>query len=345
MKHINTLSLAESAWKKHRKLHHIGHYTGIVSLHGICRLAVSSGMNDLLKEAGSVVQTFLKRDSRLPQCNYENYRCGGNGTAWMLWKGFCPEAEQQVLHFAEDFLVNAPKNSSGIAIHPKKENSQLVFIDQAFAITPFMLFAGLYFQEPRYVDEAVKQTLGMIQLLRDPENDLLHQSIGKLGPGVVSQDHWSRGNGWGLYALTELINELPQSHPSCDRVYSEFRRLVNACLHFSDENGLLHQEITDHSSYVETSGSGLFLYALGAGLEHGLIDSVDRERLRKGLRSMLSYIALDGSVHNTCQGCLAPGDGSIEAYKDVASKLNDPHAFGPVCLAFGQAAKLDIYSL
>jgi len=70
-----------------------------------------------------------------------------------------------------------------------------------------------------------------------------------------------------------------------------------------------------------------------------------RAALEQGLRGYLSYIALDGSVHQTCTGCLCPDGGALPAYLARAHKLNDTHAFGPVVLAFGQAAAIGLVDL
>ena len=95
-------------------------------------------------------------------------------------------------------------------------------------------------------------------------------------------------------------------------------------------------------TYTETSGSGLILYTIGRGLERGILPETYREVFLKGLRGMLGYIALDGSIYHTCRGCLAPGQGKIEDYMNWPWVRNDVHAFGPVALAFGQALRLGI---
>jgi unsaturated rhamnogalacturonyl hydrolase len=103
--------------------------------------------------------------------------------------------------------------------------------------------------------------------------------------------------------------------------------------------------MTDFKSYAETSGTGLILYALGAGIERGLLKAEVMEAFIKGLRGYSQYILPDGSVFHTCRGNLNPGAGTIADYKQAPPVLNDPHAFGPVTLAFGQALKLGITEL
>src|SRR5690606_24562941 len=111
---------------------------------------------------------------------------------------------------------------------------------------------------------------------------------------------------------------------------------------WDEEAGLWHQEMTAPESYVETSGSGLILHAFGVGFEQGLLGKEYEEVLHAGLRSYLKYITVDGSVHNTCIGCLSPNEGKRQDYIERPYLLNDCHAFGPVLFAFGQAYKLGI---
>ncbi|MCZ7599233.1 MAG: glycoside hydrolase family 88 protein [Gammaproteobacteria bacterium] len=142
--------------------------------------------------------------------------------------------------------------------------------------------------------------------------------------------------------MAELVDGLPDDHPMRGEVEQRFVSLVDACLAVQDADGVFHQELTMHDSYVETSGTGLILYAVGIGLQRGLLGERHRAALAAGLQGYLSYVALDGSVHHTCVGCLCPDGGLLPSYLARAHKLNDTHAFGPVVLAFGQAAAIGL---
>lgn len=342
---VSTLELAANAFQWHTEGHPLTHYTGILSLHGYARLALVDRAA-YLAAARAQLLPFV-RDEREFHANFTNYYCGGNGTAFLLWQGDLPEAEAAVRHYAEDLITNAPRDDDGIFSMPNRPRHDMIWIDVVFAVTPFLLFAGLAYGEDSYIEEACQQTRKMIDVLRDPANGLLHQARGFVAPGHITKDHWSRGNGWGIYALAELVNYLPDDDPRRAEAARKFVDLVEACLQVQDDAGMWHQEMTDlDRSYVETSGTGLILYALGVGIECDLLPDATREALLRGLRGYLDYIRLEnGSVYHTCRGNLSPGDGSILAYKAVPPVLNDPHAFGPVTLAFGQAAKLGIESI
>lgn len=334
---ISTKSTAFQAFDTYRNLHPFTHYAGILLLYGESRLALhTQEKNQRLAALKQQLLPWVNGEVSFP-CNYPNYQCGGMASAWLLYKGAFPEAANAVEHHAQLLMNEAPRGELGIFCHPRPPHVK-IFIDVAFAVTPFLLFAGLHFKRDEWVEEAINQTCNMCRILIDPENGLLHQAKNFRHEGHFSQDHWSRGNGWGIFALTELIQELPRNHPRYAEVQEVYLSLLKSILEYQNAEGTWHQEMTWPNSYVETSGGGLFLYALAVARKLEMVDlDATASALQRGLRSYLTYIAVDGSVHNTCRGCLCPGEGTIEDYLQREALLNDCHAFGPVSLAFGQA--------
>ncbi len=334
--------IAERAFERHAALYPLTHYTGILSLHGLARLARITGRADLRERARTRLLPFVQGEHGEFPCNFPNYRCGGNAAAYLLMEGDLPEAAEPVARHADRILREAPRDPDGIVCKPNDPERRRIWIDAAFAVTPFLLFAGRAHDRPDWLDEACAQTEKMMDTLRDPANGLLHQAKNFNGPGRITEDHWSRGNGWGLLALSELVAFLPDGHGRRTAIEQRFRDLVEACLRVRGPSGLWHQELTEHASYVETSGSGLILYAIGVGLERGLLPPDIRSVFETGLRALLDYMTPAGDVFHTCRGCLAPGEGRMVDYMARAPVRNDPHAFGPILLAFGQAAALGV---
>lgn len=333
----NGIEIARKAYDRHTEVHGIRHYFGILSMHGQARLSQITGDANDLDKVREALLPFV-RGERAFHCNFPNYQCGGLGAAYLLWKGHLPEAEDTVHFYAEEIMNDAPRDPDGILCMISDPNRRQVWIDVSFAVTPFLLFAGLTFGEDSYIEEAFQQTRKMVELFRDPENGLLHQCRDFCGPGKISEDHWSRGNGWGMLGLTELVGCLPDDDPRRPASEALFTDLVKACLNVQDHNGMWHQELTAKESYVETSGTGLILYGLGIGIEKGILGDDIRPAYEKGLQGYRQYITDAGDVFHTCRGCLCPGEGRIIDYMARAPEHNDPHSFGPVTLAFGQAA-------
>lgn len=342
-----TLPLAIAAFRKHfEEKKHFNHYTGILSMHAFARLATETGDSALLTEIRDHLAPFLGGERTDFWATLKNYYCGGNASAWLFYRGQLSEHEATITQYAEQLMNEAPRDDDDVFCRVKDSGLREIWIDIAFAVTPFLLFTGLKLGRDDYVEEAFQQTAKMVQIFRLPDTGLLVQSRNIRSEGHMSEDHWSRGNGWGALAMAELAAYLPNDHPRKEEAVAMFRDHVAACAKFQDEQGMWHQEMTDlKESYVETSGTGLMLYSIGLGLEAGLLDQSDRERFLRGLRGMLDYIDEDTNIFHTCRGCLCPGQGTKLEYRAMPPVLNDAHAFGPVTLAFGQAHKLGITTI
>jgi unsaturated rhamnogalacturonyl hydrolase len=346
MAEIRTLDIAELVLRKHFSLRKptTYQYPEILSLHALANLALTTGSPELTEWIRDLLRPLLAGEATQHMGAYKLYNMGGTATAKLLRAGLLPEAENTVRATVEELVNDCPRGQGrflAYQTHDRFRPEQL-WIDMVFATCPFLTHAGLHFGCDAYLDEAVVQLLGMHDMLFDPDCGLYHQAVNMRAPNTISDDHWSRGNGWGILGLAETAPNLPERIGRRGEIVRMLTDHLAACLACQDERGVWHQELTDPESYVETSGTGLILYALGVALEHGLVEPSWREHLLRGLRGYAEYIALDGSVHNCCIGCLCPGDGSRQMYLDRPWKLNDHHAFGPAGLAFGQAHRLGI---
>ncbi len=334
---LSSERIAETAVERHLEVCTLAHYAGIVTLHGLVNLAANTGRADLRKKSCALLKPFYSGEVKQVGGVYDKmYQCGGTASALLVKYGYAPEALDALTKKADELIKTHPRDPQGI--FGKTEQPEKIWIDTVFAVCPFLAILGNLTGRGDFIEEAVRQMVETDKLLMNRETGLYHQSLNFAGPGKLSEDHWSRGNGWGALALAELIVELPENE-AIRTIYTE---LMAACVKFQDENGVWHQEMTRPDSYVETSGGGLILYAIGRGLELGVLPESFREPFVRGLKGYLSYIALDGSVFHTCRGCLCPGKGRIEDYMAREWIMNDIHSFGPVALAFGQALNLGI---
>ncbi len=341
-KEISTHDIILRAYEKGQQHMDISTYPGTLMLHGMSEFALLKGNEDQLNQVVEALAKFGSGDIKAAG-NFISYEAGGSGAAYLSWKGATDKLDKQVAIAADKMMSQQKRSTDGLMTI--KTMSHQIFIDVAFAVTPYLLYSGLKFNKPEYIDYAVFHTLESFRILKDEKTGLLHQGRGFQGEGKISEDNWSRGNGWGAFALAILVRDLPQAHPSRSDVVKIAQQFFTAVIKYQDKQGLWHQEMTDLTSYVETSGSGILLYSLGVMLENGLLDKKYQKNLEKGLSAYLDYIGPDGSVSNTCIGCLCPGKGTKEDYKNRKWELNDYHAFGPVVLAYTQATKMGITAI
>lgn len=339
---ISTHQIVNNVFDKGREHCDLDFYAGTLMLHGMSEFALLKGNETLLEEIITLFEKFSSGEIQA-RGNFISYEAGGSGAAYLSWIGATSKLDSQVAVAAEKMMNTQKRTYDNLMTAPNLTHH--MFIDVVFAVSPYLMYAGLKFDKPEYIDYAVFQTIESFNILKDPQTGLVHQGRGFQGEGVLSADNWSRGNGWGAFALALLARDLPESHPRYQEVVAHARDFFSTVIAFQNEQGLWHQEMTAPESYVETSGSGLLLHGIGVLLHAGLLDEKYTEHFKRGLQGLLSYIGSDGSVSHSCFSCRCPKDGSKQTYIAHPWVYNDPHAFGPVILAFAQAAIMGIEEL
>lgn len=338
---IGTVAVAELALRKGLKEVDLGIYGGTLLMHAMSELAVWQKDPKVLNEAIDLFGKFKTKEIK-GRGSFISYEAGGSGVAYLNYLKKSDKLTGQVTEFADKMFKNQKRTSDGILTAPwLKDSLDQVMIDCAFAVTPYLLYSGLAMNRPEYVDLAVFETLQLFKVLKDP-NGLIHQGRGFAGLHTISEDNWSRGNGWGAFALAILVRDLPDTHPRKKEVNVLAKNFFTAVLKYQNQQGLWNQEMTEHTSYVETSGSGLMLFGLGICIEKNIIEKSYLPQFIKGLSGYTSYITPEGSISNVTIGCLCPGKGTKKDYIRHPWKRDDIHAYGPVVLAFTQAAKMGI---
>lgn len=339
---MKKIEIAERILDHYRKTVNpeMSHYYGIVASVGLVGLAEAD--KKYISVLHDVLDPFPNSIKHV-HYNFPSYKIGGNAKARAIYDGFIKDKDEEFREYANE-IMTAKRSHDGIVSMPNEGGEKKIWIDVATAVTPFLLFAGLYFNEKKYIDEAVFQTLGMYDIFLDESCGLLHQSRGFCGENKISEDHWSRGNGWGIYPLSLLCEFLPSDHPEKSRCEKYFVSHMNALKNYISQSGLWRQEITvdDSRSYEEISGSGLILAAASIGVRLGLLEKDTwGEIIQNGINGMLAYVCEDGAVLNSCPGCLCPGNGSIDAYLNHRPSFKDePHGAGPVIIALVESMKI-----
>ncbi len=339
-KDVSAGDITKLVFEKGLEYTELDFYAGTLMMHGISEFALLKG-NDALKNRVIGLYEKFGTGEIKARGNFISYEAGGSGAAYLAWKGVTNKLDKQVAVAAAKMMKQQKRSPEGLMTAMSAKNElQQVFIDVAFAVTPYLLYSGLKLQNQEYIDFAAFETLELFRILKDRKTGLLHQARGYNGLGNLSEDNWSRGNGWGAFALSILARDLPETHPKRKEVVELAQQFFASVIRYQNKEGMWHQEMTDAGSYVETSGSGLLLYGLGLMLEKNLLDKKYMENFQFGLQGFTSYIGSDGSVSHACFSCLCPGKGTKEDYKKQPWVYNDHHAFGPVVLAFAQAAKM-----
>ena len=285
------------------------------------------------------------------------------GAAWLAARS--PEEEELKSAgktAAEQLLREGHRNSEGLfddPVYPGHLSTEILAMT-----VPFLAWTGRSTGEFRFFDEAASQIKGYAGKLYDRISGLWHpgflpgQANSRMwdmtNKSPLSQELylpetgifpgcWGRGEGYALFAISELVFELPDEHPEKSVLLALRGEMLEKILPYQDSDGMWHQVLDDWGSYPESSGTAWILYALGRAFKRG---TIDREKFLnsylKGLAGLNRYLAFDGSVFNGSTGSICPGGrGTAVDFALTRWLKNERNAFAPVLLALQQAAQIE----
>jgi rhamnogalacturonyl hydrolase YesR len=219
-----------------------------------------------------------------------------------------------------------------------------IWADDLFMSVPFLVRTYGRTGEERWLDDAVHQAISYHRHLDDPKTGLMYHnwySDTAGGEGAGAQHgvaFWGRANGWAMMAQAELLDRLGRADRARDTVLALFRRQVAALVRYQDSTGLWHQLLDKPDSYLETSASAMFTYAIAHGVNQGYLDRGYAAVARRGWRGVMTRIRPDGQIEGTCAGT-----GTSDVLADYYSRptpLNDVHGVGAVLLAGSEILQL-----
>lgn len=191
-------------------------------------------------------------------------------------------------------------------------------IDDTYMTGSLMIQAYRVTGDTKYLDFCADYIIEYMGKLQQPNGLYWHR--------VGSKVFWGRGNGWGAASTTELLLSLPLDHPKRAAVLEGFKKHMTGLLAVQKNNGMWMQVLTSTNSknYEETSGTGMFLFAMFTGLKNGWLDkSSFLDPATKGWNALSGYVGNDGKLKNICVGFW--GDGTENSYLNAATEAGNAH--------------------
>ena len=153
--------------------------------------------------------------------------------------------------------------------------------------------------DKKYLKFAHKEYLACYDHLYDKEEHLFYRDANYFGkPNAEGKKiFWSRGNGWVLAGLAEILKTLPQGDKKYRPFYEQLLREMSeriAALQGAD--GYWRSDLLSPNIYPmpETSGTGLFTYAMLYGINAGILDA-DKYLpvVKKGWEALVKAVTAD----------------------------------------------------
>ncbi len=181
--------------------------------------------------------------------------------------------------------------------------------------------------EKKYLDFMDHNWQVTSKLLYDPREHLYSRDASYLEKHEANgkKVFWSRGNGWVMAGLAQVLEEMPENYPGRPRYVEQFRQMASRLASIQGADGLWRPGLLDAEAYPlpEVSGSSFFVYALAWGINHGLLERGKYlPVVKKGWAGLVAHIYEDGRL-----GCIQPIGAAPDAFKPQSSYVYGVGAF------------------
>lgn len=213
-----------------------------------------------------------------------------------------------------------------------------LWLDDLYMSVPALAQMGALTGERKYFDDAVNQITQFSSRMFIGETGLYrHGWIQGMDPHPAF--YWARANGWAVVAMAELLSVLPEDHPGRAGVLAQYRAHVAGLAATQGGAGLWHQLLNRTDSYLETSASAMFVYAIARGINRGWLDPLAYGPCASlGWNAVAQKVNAQGQVEGTCIGTGMGFDPAFYYYRPTS--VFAAHGYGPVLLAGAEMIEL-----
>lgn len=205
-----------------------------------------------------------------------------------------------------------------------------LWADDLYMSISFLCRMGELTNDKKYFDDATKQVINYHKYLFDKSKGLMtHNWYSNIDQKGVA--FWGRANGWALLAQVDLLDHLPENYPQRDTLIKLLQEHILGIAKYQSASGLWHQLLDKVDSYLETSCSAMFTYAIARAVNKGYIENRYSSITEKGWEGILTKIHPDGQIEGVCTGT-SISDNLVDYYNRPAP-LNDVHGIGAILLA------------
>ena len=213
-----------------------------------------------------------------------------------------------------------------------------IWLDDLFMSVPALAQMGKLTGDKKFYDDAVRQVLQFSRRMFNKEKGLyMHGWVQEMD--FHPQFHWGRANGWAVMTMVELLDVLPKTHPGYNAVLAQLHAHINGLSRYQDGTGFWHQLLDRNDTYLETSATAIYAYAIARAINKGLIDKRAFSPVAiLAWNAVATKVNDKGQVEGTCVGTGMGFDPAFYYYRPV--NVYAAHGYGPVLLAGAEVLTL-----
>jgi hypothetical protein len=261
-------------------------------------------------DRAAVVKTLERWALRAPP-SLDDVLAPGRAVARLVGDGSLdPRALERVL----DAVDRLPALSGVVpALEPHRPAFRFgVCVDALYHLPPALAAAGRVREDPALVRRAVRMAVEMVELLACPTGLAQWWDAGRRANNGIA---WSRGMGWALLGLLDLLEELEGDAPAA--VTEAAGEIVERLARAQRDDGHWATVLDHPPAGFETSTASFFV----AGARHpaaGLVAPVPDEALARARAACLRALAPDGTYEGVSADVLPSWD--VATYEHPAAE-------------------------
>ena len=195
------------------------------------------------------------------------------------------------------------------------------WVDDMYMMTMIQTQAYRATKDKKYLDRAALAAAAYLDKLQQPNGLFFHADD--------SPYYWGRGNGWFAAGMAEMLTSLPKNHPKYARIMKGYQTMMASLLKYQAEDGLWRQLVDKPESWEETSGAGMFAFAMVTGVKKGWLDQKTYgPAARKAWLGLVKHLDKDANLTDVCVG--TNKGFSVQYYLDRARETGNLHGQAPV---------------
>lgn len=257
----------------------------------------------------------------------------------------------QIIGKVRNQLETQPRTASGGFWHKQIYPNQM-WIDGLYMAEPFYTQFTVKYEKGKNLDDIAKQFELVQNHIVDKKTGLVYQAWDESKEIAwadkqtgTSPTIWGRGIGWYMIALVETLDYFPKSHPKYKVLVGYLNDIAKNVNQYKSESGLWYQ-IADKpekfGNYVESSASGMIIYAFAKGADKGYLPSSYKAAAKKSFDSFVKeFVKVDkkgeinilNSSSNVGLGGKPFRDGTNDYYLTAKTKENGAIAYGAFLLS------------
>ena len=315
---IEEVGVQAARWALANLMHSMS-YENMCAAYGILKIAAATGDEKMRKAVEKVFRPELLEGT-------SPHRDNARDRAHQ-WFGFIPlELYKQTRN--PDYLkrgIEMAEHQYGNATEDgMPEYTPRGFVDDIYGATTMQSLAYACTGDTKHLERAIRQVLFYAENYQE-ENGLFYH-------GPRSRFFWGRGNGWCAAAFAEVLAVTPEDHPKRDEVLAVYRLMMEGLLKHQGPEGMWYQLVDDHSTWPETSGTAMFLFAMSEGVRYGwLSEAPYRAAVAKAWQALAGHVDQQWRLREICVGTNTGKD--REFYLNRPRHTGDAHGQAPLLWA------------